>query len=377
MNPEVFMSSMPPASPLAAAASQAAVGSAALPVIGWDIGGAHVKAALVLDGRVREVRQCAAPLWQGLSHLDAAIDEIRAQWPLCVTARHAVTMTAEMTDGFANREAGVRGLAAHLCARLGDGVRFFAGSEGWVEAATIGEHWSSIASANWLATAWWVGERMPEAVLVDIGSTTTDLIPVREGQPVPLGRNDADRLSSGELVYLGAVRTPLCALARRIAFEDREYNVMNEFFATTADIFRLTGELAPEHDQYPAADGAGKNAEATRQRIARMVGRDASEADAAAWSRFASAWREAMLAEIDCNLARVLSRFSSPTRAAPRPTVVGAGCGLFLGEALARRHGLPFADFAGLVPADERCRAWVDTCAPSVAVALLFARAVG
>ncbi|MDY0049022.1 MAG: H4MPT-linked C1 transfer pathway protein, partial [Thauera propionica] len=170
--------------------------------------------------------------------------------------------------------------------------------------------------------------------------------------------------------------TPLCALARRIAFEGREYNVMNEFFATTADIFRLTGELAPEHDQYPAADGAGKDAEATRQRIARMIGRDASDADASAWLRFASAWREAMLAEIDCNLARVLSRFSSPTPAVPRPTVVGAGCGLFLGEALARRHDLPFAHFAGLVPADETCRTWVDTCAPSVAVALLFARAV-
>ena len=94
MNPEVFMSSMPPASPLAAATPLAVAGSASLPVIGWDIGGAHVKAALVLDGRVREVRQCAAPLWQGLSHLDAAIDEIRAQWPLCDTARHAVTMTA-------------------------------------------------------------------------------------------------------------------------------------------------------------------------------------------------------------------------------------------------------------------------------------------
>ena len=347
---------------------------ASAPVIGWDIGGAHVKAALVVDGRVRDVRQCAAPLWQGLAHLDAAIDAVRTAWPPFDSAHHAVTMTAEMTDGFANREAGVRGLADHLRSRLGETACFFAGAAGWVDAAGAGEHWASIASANWLATSWWAGECLPEAMLVDIGSTTTDLIPLRSGQPVPAGRNDADRLSSGELVYVGAVRTPLCALARRIAFENREYNVMNEFFATTADVFRLTGELTPQHDQYPAADGAGKDADATRQRIARMIGRDARDADEAAWLRFAHAWRAAMVEEIDRNLVRVLARFPGESTAVAPLTVVGAGCGLFLAEALAQRHGLPFVHFASLVPADAACREWVDTCAPSVAVALLRAR---
>ena len=77
-------------------------------VLGWDVGGAHVKASLLVDGRIRDVAQWAAPLWLGLTHLDAAIDAARARWPGFEQARHAVTMTAEMTDLFPDREAGVR-----------------------------------------------------------------------------------------------------------------------------------------------------------------------------------------------------------------------------------------------------------------------------
>ena len=39
---------------------------------------------------------------------------------------------------------------------------------------------------------------------------------------------------------------------------------MNEFFATTADVYRLTGELDPAHDQHPSADNAPKDLAATR-----------------------------------------------------------------------------------------------------------------
>ncbi len=337
------------------------------PIIGWDIGGAHVKASLVIDGRVRDVVQWPAPLWQGLSHLDTAIASTRARWPQFGTARHAVTMTAEMTDLFDHREAGVLALAAHLATALGDELRLYAGAAGWASAADAGPAWQSIASANWLATAQLVARRVPDAVLVDVGSTTTDLIPIDAGQPVPAGRSDADRLVSGELVYLGVVRTPLCGLARQIRFDDELANVMNELFATTADVFRLSGELDPAHDQYPPADGGGKDAAATRQRLARMIGRDAREADPAQWRIFAEHWRQAMLDEIGRNLARV-SGGADPAR-----PIIGAGCGAFLARALAQRLERPYFAFAELVEAEAQCAAWAGTCAPSVAVALLFA----
>ncbi len=344
------------------------------PVLGWDVGGAHVKASLTLGGRVRDVAQWPAPLWQGLAHLDAAIDAARVRWPNLDGALHGVTMTAEMTDLFPDREAGVAALVERIGTRLGPATRFFTGPAGWLTEAEAPSRWRDIASANWLATAHQITARHPDALLADIGSTTTDLITIRDGEPRPRGRSDADRLASGELVYLGVARTPLCALAPQIAFGSRRVNVMNEFFATTADVFRLTGELDAEHDQHPAADGGDKDAAASCRRLARMIGMDARDAELAEWTGFAGHWREALLAEIAAHLTRVAREADLPT-AAP---VVGAGCGLFLARELAARTGRPFVPFhrvAGFdaTTAGEAAR-WSDTCAPSVAVALLLDR---
>lgn len=374
--------------------------TAAVPkVIGWDIGGAHVKASLLVGGRIADIVQWPTPMWQGLEHLDRAVAAIRARWPQFGAAHHSVTMTAEMADLFPNREAGVLAIASRVGEQLGSEVRFFAGEAGWAKLDAVAEHWEAIASANWLATARMVALRHPDALLVDIGSTTTDLIPIAAGQPAPVGRSDAARLASGELVYLGVVRTPLCALARRIPFDGTYINVMNEFFATTADIFRLTGELDPEHDQYPPADGGSKDTAATCQRLARMIGRDARDASEADWREFAGHWRRAMTAEIARNVSRVESRIaavrtSPPTAESGRPAdsitrgtdagqasadatrapIVGAGCGLCLARSLADRLGRAFLPFDALIDADAACRKWVATCAPAVAVAVLLER---
>lgn len=339
-------------------------------VIGWDIGGAHVKAARVEAGRVLDVAQWPCPLWQGLGQLDTVLAQAAARWPDYREAGHAVTMTGEMADLFEHREAGVAALAQRLAARLGERVAFYAGEARWCALDEVAVHWAHIASANWLATAQMVARRLPDAVLVDIGSTTTDLIPVRGGQIAARGTDDAQRLRTGELVYQGVVRTPLCALAQRVGFRGETYNVMNEHFATTADVYRLTGELAPMHDQHPAADGGSKDAVATHRRLARMIGHDARDASESEWIAFACQWRDLQLAYLATNLTRVLGRVA-PVRGA---VLVAAGCGAFLTEALARSCWYEVVRFATLVEAQAGAAGWAQVCAPSAAVALLFAQ---
>ena len=190
------------------------------------------------------------------------------------TAQHAVTMTGEMVDLFDNREDGVCRIATEVARTLvapsapgrGPGsLHFFAGDAGWRRVAEVPAHWHAIASANWLATARHAALRGNTGLLVDIGSTTTDLIAFRGGRVIAPDRSDAERLATGELVYHGVVRTPLCALgASHRRWRGLPHNVMNEFFATTADVYRLTGELDPTHDQHPSADNAGKDPVATR-----------------------------------------------------------------------------------------------------------------
>jgi probable H4MPT-linked C1 transfer pathway protein len=167
------------------------------------------------------------------------------------------------------------------------------------------------------------------------------------------------------------VRTPLCALGPRVRLQGRAVNVMNEFFATTADVYRLTGELDPAHDQAATADGRGKDTRATRQRLARMVGRDQGDGSEGDWLALARYWRQAQLRALRGQMARVCAAAGLPG-AAP---VVGAGCGAFLAAQLARQSGRPFLRYAGVAlpasAADAALAGWTDVCAPAVSVALL------
>ena len=392
-------------------------GRAAKPVgpadtFGWDIGGAHVKACRLHHGRVQDVVQWPCPLWLGLPHLAQVLTAAQARWPGLGQARHAVTMTGEMADLFADRQTGVQRIAAVVASQLGAGpaLRFYAGDAGWCHASNVAAQWRAIASANWLASARHAAlvlgkspaagparadaERHGEGVLIDIGSTTTDLIAFRGGRVLTTARTDHQRLASGELVYQGVVRTPLCALARRLPWRGAPINVINELFATSADVYRLTGELAPAHDQQPSADGAAKTLAASRQRLARLVGLDAHDASDADWLALAQAWRAEQVAELRGQLARVVDQHGLGRQA----LLVTAGCGDFLapllvagdvaGDVAAAVHGA--ADTAGQPGASPRCRpyaqavarlapdalagsaAWAQVCAPSVAVAALL-----
>lgn len=344
-------------------------------VIGWDIGGAHVKACWSRRGQVHDVAQWPCPLWQGTEHLDRVLALARERWTGLADARHAVTMTGEMVDLFASRQDGVRRIAAQLAAALGEPL-FFAGDAGWCDAAAAAEVWSQIASANWLASARHTASALPgeSGLLVDIGSTTTDLVVFRRGEVPTASRSDAQRLACGELVYHGVVRTPLCAVARHIGWRGEQLNVMNEFFATTADVYRLTGELNTAHDQQPSADHAAKDPSATRARLARMIGLDAHDGSADEWLAFARDWRAQQLAELRGQLERVSAAYG--LRAPAR--LVGAGCGSFLLSELAPRgwrcssYGRDIARIAA--QAAPGTPEWAEVCAPSVAVAALFDR---
>jgi (4-(4-[2-(gamma-L-glutamylamino)ethyl]phenoxymethyl)furan-2-yl)methanamine synthase len=353
-------------------------------VIGWDVGGAHVKACLMQRGEVLDVMQWPCPLWQGLEQLAPVLRAAHQRWPGLGAAQHAVTMTGEMVDLFAHREEGVLRIAAELAQLLAsDSVQFYAGDTGWCERAAVATHWSAIASANWLATARHCALHIgtDDGLLVDIGSTTTDLIAFRAGRVLTPHRSDAQRLASGELVYHGVVRTPLCALAQRIDWRGAPHNVMNEFFATTADAYRLTGELNPAHDLHPSADGAPKDASATRQRLARMIGLDAREAPPEEWLAFARAWRAAQVGELAGQTRRVIDAYAL----GPGAQVVSAGCGDFLvGDVLAQATGsahpvVAYGSGVARVAAHASAgrstvQAWAQVCAPCVAVAALFER---
>jgi probable H4MPT-linked C1 transfer pathway protein len=337
-------------------------------IIGWDVGGAHLKAARVQNGIITQVVQIPCPLWLGLGELDRAFTDAEAavgQAPL-----NAITMTAELCDAFATREEGVAGLAAIMVRLLSPGrALFYAGRSGFAGDSEAAGHAIEIASANWHASAVLTGTRAGAALFIDMGSTTTDIIPVADGRPASLGYTDAERLSHGELVYSGIARTFLMAGPRLVPFAGRWSPLMNEWFATVADVHRLLGQLPEGADVMDAADGREKTKAASRARLARMIGRDSGEADDAAWEALARFFAEAQLRDITDAAALVLSRGLLHSSV----PVVGAGAGRGVIRELAARIRRTFIAFDDLIEVVPEARSKACDCAPAAAVALLAA----
>ena len=212
----------------------------------------------------------------------------------------------------------------------------------------------------------WSALKLRDALFVDIGSTTTDIIPVVAGEVAAIGYSDAERLASGELLYTGMTRSFVMALASRAPFRGAWTPLMNEYFANSADVHRILGDLPDGADKMATADGREKTVEASRERLARMIGREAHEGADPEWEGLAAWFAEAQIRQIADAAALRLSR-NDVAAAAP---VVAAGVGESLAADVARRLRRPCVGFSSLIGA----AAEASHCAPAVAVALLAAQ---
>ncbi len=333
---------------------------------GLDVGGAHLKIALVEDDALVAVEQYACPLWQGIGKLDAALATAK---PLLGGARRiGITMTGELSDLFDTRQEGVSQLIERLSRELGDQIQFWQGPRGFGTSDSAIEHHADVGSTNFLATAAVVGERQRHAVLLDFGSTTADIIPVLDGKPAPQGLSDALRQSSGELVYTGYTRTAVMGVTQHALFKGVRVELAREYLANMADVRRILGELDPAIDLHATADGRGKSVAESTQRIARMLGRDAADGSASDWQMTARGIAETQMRSIHDGLLMVLTRHPQLWAG----TLVCAGIGFNVATTLALRLGLQPVTFGALLGATGTLSLKATHSAPAVAVALLL-----
>jgi probable H4MPT-linked C1 transfer pathway protein len=339
--------------------------------LGWDIGGAHLKAALVdADGTALQVIQVPCALWRGLDQLEKAIDAVSAKLDH-MPDQHAVTMTGELADVFTDRNEGVVRISALMIEHFGSETRFYAGLSGLVSAREVSHHAAEIASANWLASATYMAMQVNQGLLIDIGSTTADFILLSDGKPQIRGYSDAERMQFEELVYSGVVRTPLMALADRVPFAGEWHTLAAEHFATTADVYRLTGDLNEAEDMAETADGAGKTPEESARRLARMIGRDLHDAPISAWIGLAYAFKQIQLNTLKNAAMRNFSRHLIDYRA---PIIV-AGAGGFMVRDMARQLKRRYLEVGYMISAhNDETRSRAGVCFPAYAVACLAAK---
>jgi (4-(4-[2-(gamma-L-glutamylamino)ethyl]phenoxymethyl)furan-2-yl)methanamine synthase len=343
--------------------------SAAINTVGWDIGGAHLKAVLLdKHGAVLQALQLPCPLWKGLDYLQRAIlHALQAFKTEPFRACHAITMTGELVDLFENRQQGVDEIST-LCAKLfGKDTFFYAANDGFVGLDRVSEVWQHIASTNWHASASALATLVSDALFVDIGSTTTDIIAIENGKVKSQNFSDASRMADDSLVYTGVVRTPVMALAQKLPFADGdemvEANVAAEVFATMADVYRLTGELTK--DDAETADGKGKTMLESARRLARMIGHDAESREIESWKNLANTCKILQMNHIKAAMLKKLK---------PNMIIIGAGAGSFLVEQIAHKLSVPWEPISMRLSEriDSSLKHDIEVCFPAFAVAFLL-----
>ncbi|MBU2580590.1 MAG: hypothetical protein KJ622_02580 [Alphaproteobacteria bacterium] len=334
--------------------------------VGLDVGGAHLKVARLENGTPVDVRQFASPLWQGFDRLGVALG---SAVPMLGGARQvAVTMTGELSDLFECRALGVRRLCEFLTQGFGDKARFYLGNKGFGSAEDAMAAPDDAGSMNFLATAEVIGLKLGEAILIDFGSTTVDIIAITDGVPAVRGFSDAYRQASGELVYTGLTRTAVMGVAQRAPLRGRFVGLSREHLATMADVRRILGWDLEGIDLHQSADGRGKTIEESRARLARMFGCDAEQATPEEWRTAAAYLREAQLNSVVEGVLQVLSAAVMPDDA----PIIAAGIGAAEASEVSRRLRRPCQSFGEFLALDGAIADAATHHAPAVAVANLL-----
>lgn len=308
--------------------------------LGVDVGGVNLKAALIEHeggGRLRVfARSRYLPVWKvGKSGVEEGIRRL-ASWAGDVDVV-AVTMTAELSDlyyvkregvghvldciegSFKGREVGVVDVRARLVS---------------VEVAR--SRFMEVAAANWAASGWLAGKLARTCVLVDVGSTTTTITPVVEGGLAAKGLNDLEKLACGELVYTGALRTNVAALAKLVPVRGSLVRVSSELFAITGDVHLILGNIRPADYTVDTPDGRGVTREEALARLARVVCADVemlSEEELVEVARFL--YRR-QVEEVADAIQQVYSRLEAELGIRPPALTCGLGAPFIAERALAQ-----------------------------------------
>lgn len=314
-------------------------------IAGIDIGGANLKFALLdshssslatnnanssggATDHVELAEEFSFHFWTDHRELVAALTRIGEA--VGDVDGVAITMTAELADCFENKRQGVHFIVdAVESAFSKTDCRFYTTTGELVDAATAKQKWASTAAANWHASAWFLfrQHQLQNGFLLDIGSTTCDIIPVQAGLPVSPNQTDLDRLRNSQLVYAGVGRTAICSLLESVRFADGEVTVARELFATVGDAMIWTNRLPPQPDSHDSADQRPLSRLACRARLCRMLCADDCDLDDEQVTQIAEQTYSALQKQIAAGLQAVVDQ---------HPSIPKSFCLAGSGQALAR-----------------------------------------
>ena len=294
-------------------------------IVGWDIGGANLKASIINFKNYKiKSNQIYCPIWLNIENLRKSIICIKNNFGHC--DYHAVTMTAELVDVFKNKKIGVKKIIELFCKIFPEKkVFFYSKNANFLKRKDAILNHDNVSSMNWHASATFISKHIKNCMLVDIGSSTTDIVPIKNKEIIVKGFNDSERLSNGELIYFGVLRTPITSVVKKIHFKRKKQILIQENFADIADVYRVLNKLPKNMDVISTQDKKPKNPVASARRIARLLAKDYEDEKFKEWKKISieieSAQKKIILNAIQ-KIKKKIFKNSVP--------IIGLGVGSFL-----------------------------------------------
>lgn len=324
-----------------------------------DIGGANLKVA---DG-LGYAHSTPFAMWREQGRLAQQIRTAISEGPPC--DHLAVTMTGELADCFESKAAGVRFILQAVAAGSDNRhTRVYLTDGKLVSPQVAANAPERAAASNWHALAMFAARfaRGADALLVDVGSTTCDVIPLVAGKPLKRGVTDTARLLAGELVYTGVERSPVCAVASEVPYRGETCPLVQELFATMRDVYLILDKLPEDLADTNTADQKPATKASARTRLGRMIAADQAEFN----HRDAVVMAQSLADTQSTRLAAAIERVGE-SLGRPIAKIILSGHGEFLADAALEHAGIA-AEQDSL---SRELGPVISRCAPAHALAVL------
>ena len=339
-------------------------------VLGLDIGGANTKAAYVSShhGKVSVSRVAIEyfPVWKEPNKLTAVLLKLKRQLRAKALEAVGVTMTAELSDAYQTKREGVNHILRCVQKAFPNLAIYVLNTNAELESIdTANRGPLGVAAANWAATGWLVGKYVKDCIIVDVGSTSTSIIPLVGGRLAACGKTDLDKLMCGELVYTGSLRTNVAAIVQSIPVRGGTAKVASELFALSGDVHLALGNINETQYNSETADGRGKTVEQALARLARVICADTEMLSKQEIINIAGFIYGKQLEQIAEGLLKVYER-TKPKVSGKLPVVVTG-----LGKEFLARRAAEMISCEEIIDSSSLLPAHADLATPAYGVALV------
>lgn len=252
-------------------------------LLGLDIGGANTKAALLMFENQDLIHSYSYieyfPFWERTVH-DICLMFVRIIEKIILKNNFklddldyiTITITAELSDAFQTKKEGIHMILDALKETFDvEKLRFINTDNSYYSITRAEKNPYKIAAANWVSTALFLGEFLEDCVLIDAGSTTIDVIPIRDSIPITIGKTDITRLMNHELIYTGGLRATIPSITHFVPYRDQKIRISFEKFALISDVHRILGNISEKEYLNDTADNRSKSLENCYARLSRII----------------------------------------------------------------------------------------------------------